>query len=310
MSEWPSSRDTSPEWSQVEAGDRSEGGSNRDEYQSVGESSQDEYQPGGESSDDEHKSGGESRDDDHKSGGESCDDEHKSGGESSDNISEPYKRQSAELSDTESEADSNKSTKTDLIYSDQEDEKLSASDSDEGSIVSKTESIVEAGSAASKFGDDVAEPMTENYHLPERMCMPKTAYVNACRICLDFPKATSSDRCYPIENSEPTTLTKEVPPDQWCTPKNAKELNSGIRTKRLRTKDRASTETMRTSNRDKSMPPKDKTFVKAVPGATTKEGEAILQEFWGSFVPRSYMDSSSSDDYDIAAGFIIGGLFV
>ncbi|KAF9995046.1 hypothetical protein BGZ79_000165 [Entomortierella chlamydospora] len=281
----------------------------------------------------------------------------------------PYKRQSVELSDTENETESKKSTKTDLMCSDQEDDRLSVSDDDECSVVSKTESVVEADSAASKFVDDVAEPTT-HYHLPERMCMPKTAYLNACRICLDFPKATSSDRCYSIENSEPTMLTKEVPSDKWCTPKNAKELNctrclkninsnfcmsfarryrrdiypmeerapSDVAAEKIddivdydntltsnknqrppKDKDKVSIETMPNSSKDKSVPPKDKsmppkdksvppkdkTFMKAAPGTATKESEATLQEFWGSFIPRTFMESFSSDDYDIAAGFVI-----
>ncbi|KAF9342579.1 hypothetical protein BGX26_007248, partial [Mortierella sp. AD094] len=50
-------------------------------------------------------------------------------------------------------------------------------------------------------------------------------------------------------------------------------------------KDKASIGTVPTSSRSQSKPPEDKTFVKTVPGATTKENGATLQEFWGSFVP-------------------------
>ncbi|KAF9979588.1 hypothetical protein BGZ79_006534, partial [Entomortierella chlamydospora] len=60
---------------------------------------------------------------------------------------------------------------------------------------------------------------------------------------------------------------------------------------------------MPNSSKDKSVPPKDKTLMKAAPGAATKESEATLQDFWGSFIPRTFMESFSSDDYDIAAGF-------
>ncbi|KAF9401092.1 hypothetical protein BGZ76_007608 [Entomortierella beljakovae] len=61
--------------------------------------------------------------------------------------------------------------------------------------------------------------------MPERVCMPKTAYVQNCPICLDFPTALDSDVCYSVANNEKTMAWKDVPPEHRCTPANAKSLN-------------------------------------------------------------------------------------
>lgn len=88
------------------------------------------------------------------------------------------------------------------------------SDADASEIDSNGDSdndSTDSGSDESDLDDPSNSSMYTYYTLPERMCLPKTAYPNDCPICLNFPTSSPTDECYSIKNNEPTMASKDVP---------------------------------------------------------------------------------------------------